>query len=84
VKRGGGVANVVSGKQFSALQILRRLADQNAVHDDVFASGEILRDEFMFGRNVGQEKIVTPRKANGFAFTQIGQGDENIVARVES
>jgi hypothetical protein len=38
----------------------------------------------MFGRHVGQEKIVIPGKAKGFALMQIGQGDENIVPRVES
>jgi len=36
--------------------------DQDAIHDDVFAGGEILRDELMFGRHVGQEKIVIPEK----------------------
>ena len=84
VKGGGGVADVARGKQFSALQILGHLADQNAIHDDVFAGGKILGDELMFGRHVGQEKLVIPGKANGFAFAQIGQGNENVVPRVES
>lgn len=84
VKRRGGVPDVARGKQFPALQILRHLANQHTIHDDVFAGSEILRDEFMFGRDVGPEKIVNPGKANGFALAQIGQGDENIVARVES
>jgi len=84
VKRGGSVADVARGKQFSAWQILRRFADQDAVHDDVFASGEVLGDELLLGRHVGQEKIVTPGKANGFAFMQIGQGNEDVVASVES
>ena len=83
VKRRGGVADVARGKQFTALQILRHLADQDAIHNDVFAGGEILREELMFGGHVGQKKIVIPGKANGFAFAQIGEGDENVVARVE-
>lgn len=78
------MADVARGEQLSALQILCCVADENAIHDDVRTGGEILSGELMFGRHVGQEKVVFPGKANDFAFMQIGQGDENVVTRVES
>jgi len=84
VKGGGGVADVARGEQFSALQVLRDLADKNAIHDDVIAGDKILGEELMFGRHAGQEKVVVPGKANDLAFRQIGQGNKDIVARVES
>ena len=76
--------DVARGEQFTALKILGCLADQYAIHDDVLAGGEILGEELLFGRHVGQENVVIPGKANDFAFTQIGQGNEDVVARVES
>ena len=77
------MADVARGEQFSALQMLCGVADKNAIHDDICTSGEILGDELMFGRHVGQEKKIFPGRANDFAFAQVGQGDEDIVARVE-
>lgn len=76
--------DVARGEQFTALKIPGCLADQYAIHDDVLAGSEILREELMFGGHVRQENVVTPGKADDLAFMQIGQSNEDVVARVES
>ena len=66
------------------MKILGGLADENAVHDDVFTGREILGEELMFGRDIGEEKVGLPGGFHEFAFGQIGEGDEDVVAGVEA
>ena len=49
---------ILRREQIAAPQRLAHRPDKPAVHNDLFAGGKILRNKFMFRRNVRQQRVV--------------------------
>ena len=70
-------------QQIPPAQSFVHRADEPAVHDDAIPSAQILRDKFVFGGNIRQQRIVGARERNRLALSQRLQRNQNIVSRIE-
>lgn len=83
VKSSRSVANIACGEQIAGAKVLDGFANENAVHDDLAACGDFLRDELMLGGDIRRQDVVFSQKAERLAFAQICEGHENVVSRIQ-
>jgi hypothetical protein len=62
VKCGGSVTEIARGQQIAATERFRRATNEHAIHDDFAASGNILRNKFVFGGNIGEQNVIGTRE----------------------
>jgi len=83
VEGGGIVANIASGEGMAFGDRLDCFADENPVHEDGIAGGEIANGEFVLGGDRRAECEGLASQGQRFTLAQILQGDEYVVVRVE-
>ncbi len=71
------------GQQASARDGFAGTADDDAVHDDLGADGEVLNGEFVLGGDGCCDRIFVAGDVNSVARRQIGKRDEDVVSWVE-
>src|ERR1700674_2967073 len=77
------VLDIAHRQEFSGSDGLDSLAHQNTVHDHTIANAKTLRGEFVFGRHILRESVSLASEGNPLAGFHVGEGDQNIVARIE-
>ena len=74
---------VTERERFAATHSGSRGANQHAVHRHAIAGGQVARCEFVFRGNIGHELVVLAAECDGVPSSQVGEGNQHIVARIE-
>ena len=77
------MASVSGGQKLAAPYGFDRFSHNYSVHFHVRARGKILYREFVFGRNIGFQRVGLRLQQNLLAFAEIGEGNYDVVTRVE-
>ena len=75
--------DVAGVQEFSGGDGLDGFAHQNAVHDDLVADLKVLRSELVLGWHALWQLVMLTVEGDCLADTQVCQGDQDIVARIE-
>jgi hypothetical protein len=75
VKWGGVVTSISGGQKLAAAYGFDRPSYNYSVHFHVRTRGKILYREFVFGRNIGFQRVGLRLQQNLLAFAEIGEGN---------
>ena len=77
------MAHVPHRQQLSLADWLEGLANENAVHNHFGTDRQVSRRKFVLGRNFRSQSVFSSGKFDGFAGIQVGQGNQDIIFRIE-
>ncbi len=76
--------NVTGGQPLTRPHRFHGPADNDTVHDHIRADCQIFCRDLMFGGDVRNERVVLARERNLLSLIQVRQGNQHVIAGIES